>query len=57
MDEILKELDMAFGFIESALISGSAVDNIAAAKVKLRGVYAELKKLSAEAKAKEAADG
>lgn len=58
MENILKELDMAFGLISSILVSGEAVDTMAVARQKLRGVYAELKKLSAEKETKEAeADG
>ncbi len=53
----MKELDIAFALISSVPVTGEAVDTMAAARQKLRGVYAELKKLSAEAKAKEAADG
>lgn len=58
MENILKELDMAFGLISSIPVSGEAVDTMAVARQKLRGVYAELKKLSAEKETKEAeADG
>lgn len=54
VENILKELDMAFGLISSILVSGEAVDSMAVARQKLRGVYAELKKLNTEEKAKEA---
>lgn len=58
MENILKELDMAYSLIFSIPVSGDAVDTMAVARQKLRGVYAELKKLSAEAETKEAeADG
>lgn len=54
MENILKELDMAFSLISSIPVSGEAVDTMAVARQKLRGVYAELKKLSAEKETKEA---
>lgn len=58
MEKLLKELDTAFGLISSIPVSGEAVDTMAVARQKLRGVYAELKKLSAEKETKEAeADG
>lgn len=58
MEKLLKELDTAFGLISSVPVSGENVDVMAAARNKLRGVYAELKKLSKEVETKEAeADG
>lgn len=54
MENLLKELDIAFSLISSIPVSGEAVDVMAAARNKLRGVYAELKKLGAEAETKEA---
>lgn len=54
-EKLMKELDIAFGLISSVPVSGEAVDTMAAARQKLRGVYAELKKLNENAK-KEAED-
>ena len=50
MEKLLKELDIAFSLISSVPVSGENVDVMAAARNKLRGVYAELKKLSENAK-------
>lgn len=57
MDEIMKNLDMAYGLISSIPVSGEAVDTMAVARQKLRGVYAELKKLSENAKKEAETDG
>lgn len=57
VENILKELDMAFGLISSIPVSGEAVDTMAVARQKLRGVYAELKKLSENAKKEAETDG
>lgn len=42
MDEILKDLDMAFNAISSIPVSGDYVDSMAVARAKLRNVYAKL---------------
>jgi hypothetical protein len=43
MERILKDLDECFKLISSVPVSGESVDMIAAARNKLRKIYAELK--------------
>ena len=43
MEKILNDLDECFKLISSVPVSGESVDMIAAARNKLRKVYAELK--------------
>ena len=45
MDELLKELDVAFRMISSIAVSGDAVDAMAVARSKIRKVYDELSKI------------
>ena len=42
MDEILKELDTVFRLVSSIPVVGNDVDTMAAVRVKLRKVYADL---------------
>ena len=44
MENVLKELDSAFRIISTIPVSGDNVEIMAAAKAKLRAVYAELSK-------------
>lgn len=46
MDELLKELDIAYRMISSIPVSGDAVDMMATARSKIRKVAAELKEKS-----------
>ena len=46
----MKEIDTVFSLISSVPVSGEAVDVMAAARNKLRNVYAELKQLDENAK-------
>lgn len=54
-EKLMKELDTVYGLISSIQVSGEAVDTMAVARQKLRGVYADLKKLNENGK-KEAED-
>lgn len=46
MNNIISEIDTIFKIISSIPVSGDSVDAIAAARVKLRKVYSELKELN-----------
>lgn len=46
MDELLRDLDVAFRMISSIAVSGDAVDAIAVARAKIRKVREELSKKS-----------
>ena len=46
MDELLKELEVAYRMLSNIPVSGDAVDMMATARAKLRKVYAELKEQS-----------
>lgn len=48
MTEILKELELAYRMISMISVSGDSVDNMAAARSKLRSIYAELEKMESE---------
>jgi hypothetical protein len=45
MDELMKELDVAFRMISSIAVSGDAVDAMAVARSKIRKVCEELSKI------------
>ena len=46
MEELVKELDIAYRMISNIPVSGDAVDMLALARAKLRKVAAELKEKS-----------
>ena len=46
VNEILNDLNTAFFLLSSVPVSGDAVDAMAAARAKLRGIAAELKRLA-----------
>ena len=48
MNETMKKLDEAFQLLSTISVAGDAVDVMAAARNKLRQVYAELQKLEGE---------
>ena len=48
MKDIMKDINTAFTLISGILVSGDAVDAMAAARVKLRHAFEELKKLDEE---------
>lgn len=45
MKDLMKDVDSAFRMISSIPVSGDAVDVVAAARAKLRGVYARLEEM------------
>ena len=49
MEKLLKDLDTVFNLISSIPVSGESVDVMAAARNKLRGLYARIKELEKEA--------
>ena len=53
MKDLMKDVDSAFRMISSIPVSGDAVDAVAAARAKLRGVYTRLEKMATEAENKE----
>ena len=46
MDEIMKDLEMAYRSTTSIPVTGNAVDELANVRSKLRKAYAELEKLN-----------
>ncbi len=48
MDELLKELEVAYRMLSNIPVSGDAVDMMATARAKLRKVYAGMKENQAE---------
>lgn len=53
MKDLMKDVDSAFRMISSIPVSGDAVDAVAVARAKLRGVYQRLETLAVEAEKKE----
>ena len=53
MKDLMKDVDSAFRMISSIPVSGDAVDAVAAARAKLRGVYMRLEEMTIEAENKE----
>lgn len=45
MDDILKELELAFKMISTIPVTGDSVDTMAAARVKLRNAYNKLSEM------------
>lgn len=53
MKDLMRDVDSAFRAISSIPVSGDAVDAVAVARAKLRGVYTKLEQMAAEAKKEE----
>ena len=49
MDDVLLELDSVFKIISSIPVTGDSVDNMSAARAKLRRIYAKLSTISSSA--------
>lgn len=45
MNELLKDLEVAYQMVSAIAVSGDSVDLMSAARAKLRNVFAELSKL------------
>lgn len=48
MKEVMKHMDMAFGFLSRLCVNGDNVDNLAAARQALREAYARAESLLKE---------
>ena len=57
MENIIAEIESVFKIISSVPVSGDSVDAIAAARVKLRRVYSDLKELNPTENNEVQADG